>query len=194
VNTQSALHPWLRGIACCAWVVLSSLSVARAAHAEPPKGESTHSRHSHTGKANSALEPAPPVARRLWGDLFCMCGECEHVTLADCGCDNAAQVRKRIVEQVERMGLGSPERDEAAYSSVLEGYVATHGAQAEVAYVKRHAWLDPLLTLGAGISAVVLVIVIVERVRSMRRSGESAASPAKQRPKGHPRFGRKLRK
>jgi hypothetical protein len=50
------------------------------------------------------------------------------------------------------------------------------------------------LTLGAGISAVVLVIVIVERVRSMRRSGESAASPAKQRPKGHPRFGRKLRK
>jgi hypothetical protein len=188
VNGNGVLLSWPRGIACCAFLVLCSLSFAQPVRGEPPKRASTGSgHHSHTCKANSALEPAPPVARRLWGDLYCLCGECEHVTLADCGCDNAAQERKRIVEQVEKMGLGSPDRDNAAYASVLDKYIDIHGAEAEVAYVKRHAWLDPLLALGAGISGVVLLIVIVERVRSMRQASVSKQSPLKHRSKGRRR-------
>ena len=165
-----------------------SLSVAHRADAEPQKSESTGmSRHSHTGKVNSALEPAPPVARRLWADLLCMCGECKEVTLADCGCENAAQERKRIVEQVEKMGVGSPEREEAAYAAVLDKYVEAHGANAEVAYVLRHKWLDPLLTLGAGISGVVLIVLIVERLRSARNASGSKRDSVKHvpRPRRH---------
>lgn len=46
--------------------------------------------HSQTGEIEINLDAAPPAARRLWSELSCMCGECEHVTPAECTCDSAA--------------------------------------------------------------------------------------------------------
>lgn len=84
--------------------------------------------HSHTGASAAANEAVSPLARRLWADLFCMCGECRHITLAECGCDNAAEERTRIARRVEELAAG----EDAVYSAILDEYTQRHGVIALV--------------------------------------------------------------
>ena len=122
--------------------------------------------HSHTGAHDMDLDAAPPAAKRLWSELFCMCGECERTTLADCTCDFAAKERKLIAERLAKSGLGNAEREEAIYAALREEYVKRHGSEAEVASIRLHAWLDPLLTLIGVLAGLVVLIALAERLRS----------------------------
>lgn len=180
------------------WVlvaVLLLLTTGRGAVALPSESQgSARPQHTHVGTADVDQRSAPPVVRRLWSDLFCMCGDCEHMTLAECGCDNAAKERKRINEKATSLGLGSPEREEVAYAAVVKEYVQHHGANAEVSYVKLHSWLDPLLTLVAAVAGIVVMIVGVERWRSRSRRRERQAGSghaSKHSAKSHAQRGRR---
>ena len=154
-------------------LLLEASLVARPVFSQP--SENKHE-HSHDGTADTSKERATPVARQLWADLYCMCGECDNITLAECACENAAKERKRIAEEVEKLGLGSPERDVNARAKVLGEYIARHGAKAEVSYAKLHRWLDPLLMLGGVLAGSLGVFILVERLRSARRASASPAT------------------
>lgn len=93
-----------------------------------------------------------------------MCGECEQTTLAECTCDDAAGERKRMAEQFAKADLGNAARQEAAHDALLADYVKRHGAAAEVASFRLHAWLDPLLTLVGALAGLLALVAIVERL------------------------------
>ena len=90
------------------------------------------------------------------------------MSLADCPCDHAGKERKRIVNEVKRLGQRSSADESAVYATVLAEYLERFGEEAEVASVKRREWLDSLWTLGAALAGAVLVILIVERWRALR--------------------------
>ena len=71
-----------------------------------------------------------------------------------------------MVERFTKSGIGNAEREDATYSALREEYVKRHGSEAEVASVRLHAWLDPLLTLMGALAGLVVLIAIVERLRS----------------------------
>ena len=118
------------------------------------------------------------------------------MTLADCPCDNAGKERKRIVNEVKRLGQRSSADESAVYATVLAEYLERFGEEAEVASVKRREWLDSLWTLGAALAGAVLVILIVERWRALRIR-QSAARACRTRSrraiKKHTPYRRKMR-
>lgn len=136
---------------------------------------------SHTGSNKIDLDSTPPAARRLWSELFCMCGECDQIQLAQCACDFAAAERKRMTEQFVKAGLADASKQEAAYGALLAEYVKRHGAAAEVANSRFHAWLDPLLMLAGALAAFVALVVIVERLRARLRQAEGQQLPDSKR-------------
>jgi hypothetical protein len=138
--------------------------------------------HEHSPRPDTSKESGAPVARRLWADLFCMCGECEQITLADCACNSAALERKRIAAKVGQLGNGTPSRDDATYARILSEYLELHGPNAEVRYPRRHAWLHLLAALAAVVAGFTVVVILVERFRSGRNANASKAS-ARQQPR-----------
>ena len=105
--------------------------------------------------------------------------EAQGSLLSDCGCDEAAIQRRRIADAVTKLGSANPETEAAAYEKIVDDYVARFGSNAELAYVRRHAWLDPVLTLFAALAAVVLLITVVERWRRSRAEPVRTTKPRK---------------
>ena len=86
-------------------------------------------------------QPAPPpeaaqldpqvaeVARRLWGDLVCLCERCERLKLSACHCPDAAAERKNVLALLRGRDLGTPGGAEMAYQAVISDYVHRKGRQ-----------------------------------------------------------------
>lgn len=128
-----------------------------------------------------AHPPVPDVARRLWHDLLCLCGECSGKTLEACECSYAADRREEILQQVVRMGFGTPAKDEATYALVARDYVVRHKHDGD-AVRGRIGWAAdlmsrPIVALGAALAAFVVLIGFVEISRRKRAAKSSAQTP-----------------
>src|SRR6266700_3983968 len=92
------------------------------------------SEHDHAGGAGAAetsrIDPqTTAIARRLWGDLVCLCGRCQRLTLSACHCPDAAAERQKVLELLRGRDLATHEGTEAAYRGVVKEYVARFGGR-----------------------------------------------------------------
>lgn len=122
------------------------------------------------------------VARRLWHDLICLCGECDHKTLEVCECGYAAERRDEILNAVLRHGFRTPEKDDATYALVSREHVERHKHDGDSGR-GRVGWLAnlsrPIVALGGALALFGAVIAAAELWRCKRA--------AKQAVPDHPR-------
>lgn len=111
---------------------------------------------------------------------MCCCGEpdCARPPLAVCQCHSAERMRQHIVEQVQGLGFGTPERDDATYAAILQRYTAEHGDDATLSATRRSEWLDKLFALGVGLSAMGVLLGSAEAYRRWQ-ARVAARKPAK---------------
>src|SRR5262249_794487 len=115
---------------------------------------------------------APRVAKRLFRDLVCLCGGCQRQTFEECPCGIAATERKNILDMLAGMDLSTPEKEEAAYQTVVAAYVERFGGNhvlnvpPDTAF-NRLAWAVPYAVFAAA------VIVILQVVRTWVRRGKA---------------------
>jgi cytochrome c-type biogenesis protein CcmF len=125
-------------------------------------------------------ENAPPVAKRLWADLVCLCGGCKRETFQACKCAYAKKERDKVLEMLAGKDLSSPEKEQAAYDEVIAAYRDRFGGDhvlnvpPDTAF-NRLAWVVPYAAFGA---AVIFVAVLARSwVRRGRRARFAAAPP-----------------
>jgi hypothetical protein len=112
------------------------------------------------------------VARRLWGDLVCLCDRCERLALSACHCPDAARERKEMVELLRGRDLSSPAAADSAYQTVVAAFVARKGKQVLASERSSPAHADwPALVVSIAVltMACVAVAVIEQRRRQSPR-------------------------
>jgi hypothetical protein len=146
----------------------------------PARGAPSKEQDDHGAPPPEAAQLDPQtagVARRLWGDLVCLCDRCERLTLAACHCPDAARERKHILELLRARDLSPPGSDEVAYQAVVSDYVTRKGREALASARSSRAPSDwPALAVSIGVIALGCgaVAVIEHRRRRARRSGRGS--------------------
>ena len=142
--------------------------------------EEQHVQHDHPAPPPGAaqLDPeVPEVARRLWGDLVCLCDRCERLTLSACHCPDAAAERKNVLALLRGHDLAAPGGTEEAYQAVLGDYVRRKGRQVLASERKPSAPADwPAWVVSMAVIALACgaVAAIELRRKRARRSGRSS--------------------
>lgn len=138
--------------------------------------------HEHAaGAAEESHTDAPPVARRLWHDLVCLCGRCARLTLAACACPDAAAERQKVLELLRGRDLSTPASSEAAYQAVVSAYVGRFGGRHVLAAERgsqEGGWVA-WAVLGSVIAAVGGAAFALAQFR--RRRGRRAGGHAPRR-------------
>lgn len=181
------------GPAQLAAVLLAASTVLAAsmvgAGAAPASSRAPTSATTGSAAAPGTQSQVPEVARRLWHDLLCLCGECEHETLEACTCEYAAERRREILDRVRTLGFGTPRQDEATYASVSREYLARHGSDPELARARAGlhmpAWLESSLTIAGAMLVAAALIAVVEIFRRRSRPKPRGAKPSS-RPSSRP--------
>lgn len=140
---------------------VAALPATALAHGAP-----TPSRSPSGTPPRSPDEDAPAEARQLWSELYCMCGECEHETLAECTCDSAARERSKIADRVRQLIARGPQG--AAHDTVHREYVARYGDESQLGHFHpktRFMWPELATTAGLFVVAGAVLVVVVEWVR-----------------------------
>jgi hypothetical protein len=103
------------------------------------------------------------VARRLWGDLVCLCGRCQRLTLAACHCPDAAAERLKVVELLHGRDLAAPAQAEVAYQAVVQDYVTRFGRKVLTSEGTGPSTTGdwPALAVSIGVIAVACASVIL---------------------------------
>ena len=115
---------------------------------------------------------APPVARRLFHDLVCLCGGCQRQTFEECPCAVAAKERQAIVGMLAGRDLSTPEKEQAAYNEIVAAYVQRFGGYHVLnvppdTMFNRLAWAVPYAI------AMAALLVILQLVRTWVRRGKA---------------------
>jgi hypothetical protein len=82
---NTARRQWFTTLACA--VGFSATAFAEGAPMHPASSSSS---------VQSMAGDAPPEARQLWSELYCMCGECEHEMPGYLLRDRPSPVRPRV--------------------------------------------------------------------------------------------------
>jgi cytochrome c-type biogenesis protein CcmF len=166
-STRKILGPDRRGRgkgAAAAAALLLALGLGIGASAEAQDSSSLHA---------GTVVIEDPEERMLFERLLCMCGDCQRLTLANCGCGWAETARADLREQMARG---------ASVAELQEAYRAEHGPKSisipEDAGLGRALWAVPV----AGAVVALGVVVFVGRKWSRRdraaAPGEAAAAKA----------------
>jgi cytochrome c-type biogenesis protein CcmH/NrfF len=129
---------------------------------------------------------APPVAKRLFADLVCLCGGCKRETLAACTCGYAKAEREKVLAMLAGRDLSTPSAEEKAYVSIRDALVKEYGGQHILtvpidAGFNRLAWIVPW-----AVFALALTLVLVVGQRWVQR-GRVATATARAGGAGLPR-------
>lgn len=169
-----------------AWIIavtaLAAAAPARADDAVPPM--------SFPADAGLPLDQigradVPDVARELFHDLACTCGECKHLSLASCPCGFAGEARQEILTMLQGRDLSTPEKQRAARGEVRDAFVARHGEDA-LAGSTGHPIAYDMLVVYLVTSAGVLVLGVLSwrwHRRPKRGAGPRRAGPPASRKK-----------
>ena len=150
------------------------LLLAPASGAAPEQRAAHH--HSEPASEAEQLDPqVAEVARRLWGDLVCLCDRCERLTLSACHCPDAAAERKNVLALLRGRDLAAPGGAEAAYQAVISDYAQRKGRQVLASERTKGPPADwpalvvsvAILALGCG--AVAVIEMRRKRARRSRR-------------------------
>ena len=143
-------------------------------------GAASEEQHDHPAPLSEAAQLDPQVAdvaRRLWGDLVCLCDRCDRLTLSACHCPDAAAERKTVLALLRGRDLAAPGGAEAAYQAVVSDYVQRKGRKV-LASVRTYSppadW--PALAISVGIMVLACVAVAANELRRKRarRSGRGS--------------------
>ena len=126
-------------------------------------------------------EPAPAVARRLWSELYCMCGDCQEMTLAACPCDWATKERADMVAQIETLGYSTPDQEQRTHDIVARNYSKRFGEKAQVPSGVGQLLLTIVETLGLALLGVSLIMFLAEKLRAKGQKPAAASAPKKRR-------------
>ena len=152
------------------------LLLAPASGAAPEQRAAHH--HSEAASEAAQLDPqVAEVARRLWGDLVCLCDRCERLTLSACHCPDAAAERKNVVALLRNRDLAAPGGADAAYQAVISDYVQRKGRQVLVSERTSSAAADwPAWVVSVALIALACgaVAAIEMRRKRARRSGRGS--------------------
>lgn len=85
-------------------VFLSTAAPGAASAAD----EEQHAHHAASSEAAQLDPQTAAVARRLWGDLVCLCDRCERLALSACHCPDAAAERKNVLALLRGRDLATP--------------------------------------------------------------------------------------
>jgi hypothetical protein len=113
------------------------------------------------------------VARRLWGDLVCVCPRCERLTLSACHCPDAARERNETLELLRGRDLSSPSAADTAYQTVVAAFVARKGKEVLASERPRSGppgWPALAVSVGLVVLACAAVVVIEHRRRRSPRA------------------------
>jgi hypothetical protein len=140
--------------------------------APPIAAAAEHEIDHHGATASADLERLDPqtreVARRLWGDLVCLCGRCERQTLSTCHCPDAARERKQILDSLRGHDLSSRAGGEAAYQAVLSDFVRQKGRGVLASNRSNSLASDWLILLISG-AILALACFVVGIIQSRRK-------------------------
>ena len=114
-------------------------------------------------------EAAPPLARRIWGELVCLCGRCKRLKLSECHCRDAKAERDRVVAQLAARDVASPNAARAAHDAVIGSYVARYGKRVLASESDDAADWQNWAAAAALVVAAVGGIVVIERYQRTRR-------------------------
>jgi cytochrome c-type biogenesis protein CcmF len=108
------------------------------------------------------------VARRLWNDLVCLCGECQRLTLAACPCPEARKERDKVLELLSGRDLSTPSASEAAYQAIVTAYIQRFGGRHVLAAENASPSTDSSgwIVLVSLLAVSGLVFIFLERRRS----------------------------
>jgi len=157
------------------FAALPATALAHEPSSSAPAGSSTR----------PGEEDAPPEVRRLWDELYCMCGECAHETLSYCSCEDAARERRKITDRIKELNASG--RQATAYETVLKEYVQRFGEESQVGHYQpkmRFMWREVLTTLGSVLVVGIALYVLVEWAR--RRMASASGGPSQA---GRPQMG-----
>ena len=126
------------------------------------------------GPAGAGTASSPPGLDYVTGKIICDCG-CSNLTVKDCTCGKAAQVRAEIARRLERGE--TPEQ-------IVESYVEEYGEQILVAPTRTGfnlvGWLFPFAAILLAGAALVLLL------RRWTRPVAAGTSPAEALAGGFP--------
>jgi hypothetical protein len=176
-------HSSAVGLALVVALLITFLgTIVATAQVLPAPSSSVASPLASSDSPGESQAKIPEVARRLWRDLLCSCPEkdCEHESLEACRCDYAAKRRSEILEQVRRLGFGSPTQDDATYAAVFRNYVKVHGQGADGSRPRPNSeapvWIEAAVIAGAVAMAGVMISWLVDRMRGHPIAGTNAAA------------------
>ena len=158
-------------------VILAGLFLTAA-----PSAAGEHDHGAGAGSADtSQLDPATAeIARRLWGDLVCLCGRCQRLTLSACHCPDAAAERKKVLELLRGRDLSTHESAEATYQGVVKEYAARFSGRHVLASEQRSGppedWPALVVSVAVIAVAVVAVVFLESRRRGRKRQGSRRRS------------------
>jgi hypothetical protein len=141
-----------------------------------PGAASENDREQHGGSAQSDASQLDPhtahVAGRLWGDLVCLCGRCQRLTLKACHCPDAANERRKVVDLLSGRDLASPAQEDLAYQAVMQDYIMRFGRKV-LASERTGSGTSgdlPAFAISIGVIAAACIAVAVIEGRRRRRS------------------------
>ena len=142
---------------------------------------SAAAKHDHAGGAGSAdtsqLDPATAaIARRLWGDLVCLCGRCQRLTLSACHCPDAAAERKKVLELLRGRDLATHESAEVAYQGVVKEYSARFEGRHVLASEQRAGAPEDWPALVVSVAVIAVAVAAVAFLESRRRGRKRLGS------------------
>jgi hypothetical protein len=145
----------------------------------PARGAASEEHDNHGAPSEAAqLDPqTAQVARRLWGDLVCLCDRCERLTLSACHCPDASRERKHILELLGARDLSASGNAEIAYQAVVSDYVKRKGREVLASAGTSRAPSDwPALVVAVGVVALACgaVALMEHRRKRARRSGRGS--------------------
>lgn len=137
----------------------------------------------NTASAADTTTAGSTLARQLWTEVYCMCGDCDHMPLAVCKCEDSERVRTEIAAQLERLGYATPSATQKARAAVLQEYVKRFG---DGALVMNDPPTRSAVLHGVGAATIVVaticgLIFLTERMR--RRLAPNRVSTKRKRRK-----------
>jgi hypothetical protein len=106
------------------------------------------------GRPVDAGADVSPVARKLWGELVCLCGRCQRLPLSHCHCPMATAERKKILDMLGSRDLATASGQDAAHASVLGDYVTRFGRDVLASETSSEDWV------GWGVLGGVVVVFL----------------------------------
>jgi cytochrome c-type biogenesis protein CcmF len=148
-------------------------------------GGNARAQHTEDPGAASDIASAPPVAKRLYRDLVCMCGGCQRLPLSECRCGYAKQERAKVLALLAGKDLSTPEKEEASYVVVRDAFMKEYGGQ-RVLTIPLPGGFNDLGTLVPVIVLTMAVALVIWLGRRWVKRGRRAALAAAAVPAGGP--------